>query len=159
MSTIPPGIQRKNEARRAAIGGVYSNTVMDEKDRKPPFSVILDVLEYYNEKVKDGELVQPDRKFLHVLIEGVCTKQQEIDPIIEKNLGKGWKMERLGPLLHALLLTATFELMILPQIPFKVIINEYMNIAKAYCDEDEVGFINAILNTIAHQVRDVHADA
>lgn len=154
--SIPEGILRKSEARMAAVKAIYAAEINSaSEEHQDPWAIALGILSSYDEKDVDHHFdVRPDEKFLTKLMAGVFENQDDIDIIIERNLGDGWNKERISSIMLALLRAGVYELSGFPKIPFKVIINEYLNIAKGFFSEKEVGFVNGILNKIASEVRE-----
>ena len=151
MTTKSPPIIEKSEARLAAIKALYANAMNEQK--KTAGNVVLDILTYYHNSEEEIGNIQLDEKFLKSLIEGITEKTEELNTLIEKHLDKSWKIERLDHVMLAILQAGSFELITLDKIPYKVIINEYVDIAKQFFDEKEVGFINAVLDRIAADTR------
>lgn len=154
--SIPEGILRKSEARMAAVKAIYAAEINSTSEGKPdPWAVTLGILSSYDQHDIDHHFdVRPDEKFLAKIISGVFENIDDIDIIVERNLGDTWNKERIGSIMIALLRAAVYELSAFQKIPFKVIINEYLNIAKGFFSEKEVGFVNGILNKIAGEVRE-----
>lgn len=147
------GIQRRMEARVAAVEAIYSHEV--NNDGKEPLVLALDMLSIReSEAYKEGDDVTPDPEFLKELIIGVSEHQEVIDQKITPHLQQSWSMERIGAVMRALLRVGVFELMQYDKLPFKAIINEYVNIAHRFCTEKEVSFVNGILDKIAREVRE-----
>ena len=77
----------------------------------------------------------------------------ELDPMIEPLLATGWTLDRAGYLLRALLRAGAYELAAQPDVPVKAVINEYVELAHTFLAEDEAGFVNALLDRLAGQLR------
>lgn len=152
----PIGILRRSEARMAAVKALYATEISASLEEKPdPWEITLGIISSYDEGDIDHHfLVKPDEKFLAKIIAGVFKNIDAIDVIIERNLGESWTKERMSNVMMALLRAAVFELSSSQKLPFKVIINEYLNIAKAFFNEKEAGFVNGILDKIAREVRE-----
>ncbi len=151
------GILRKSEARMAAVKALYASKIIGDIDDKPDaHALALDILISYDVSDADNHFqVRPDEKFLAKLLAGVLKQQEEIDTIIVRNLSENWSKERMDYVMMGLLRAAVYELSSSPKLPFKIIINEYMNIARAFFNEKESGFVNGILDKIAREVREV----
>lgn len=152
----PEGILRRSEARVAAVKAIYATHINSHDDEKPdPWAITLGILTSYGEG-DEGHLfaARPDEKFLAKIISGVFANLEALDGIIARNLGEGWNIERLDHVMLALLRSAVFELTSMQNLPFKIIINEYLNVAKAFFTDKETGFVNGILDKIAHEVRE-----
>jgi N utilization substance protein B len=63
-------------------------------------------------------------------------------------------MERLGPVLRAILRSAIFELLAGTDVPAKVVINEYVDLTRAFFEGNEPGFVNGVLDRLAHELRE-----
>ncbi len=146
----PEAINMRVEARVAAIKALYSNDVNDEK--KTPLVLALDLLSLYETSEYENE-TKPHSGFLKELLVGVAEHQTMLDEKIAAHLQAGWKMERLGVVMCSLLRVSVYELMAYEKLPVKVIINEYVNIAREFFDEKDVKFVNGVLDKIAKEVR------
>lgn len=101
----------------------------------------------------DGEHGKADATFLKDIVQGVVDHQRTIDPAINDCLSSGWSLPRLDATLRAILRSAGYELQFRPDIPGKVIITEYVEITRAFFDDNESGFINGALDKLAHLKR------
>ncbi len=90
---------------------------------------------------------QKAREFCQRLIEGVRRSQDQIDPLIEEN-SENWTLKRMAVVDRNILRLATFELLHCPDIPFKVTLNEAIELAKKFGADDSSAFINGILDKI-----------
>ncbi len=102
----------------------------------------------------DGdEYIGADAILFADLLRGVVAGQDEVDGLIIPALSGDWPLHRIDSTLRALLRAAVFELISQPGIPLKVILSEYIDIAHAFFSGSEPGFANAVLDTIARQLR------
>jgi len=92
---------------------------------------------------------QEDTTFLRYLLDGVIRNQNEIDDEIKKYL-RGWKLERIANVDRAILRLAFFEIMFEEQTPDKVVMNEAIEIAKLFSDEQSHRYINGVLSSFLH---------
>lgn len=122
----------RRTAREKALQALFQIDVSQAE----PSAAIEHVLE--NEQ---GDL------FLSELVDGVVTYKAEIDELIVSHLEK-WSIERLGNVDRNLLRIAVFELKYRQDIPPKVVLNEAIEIAKRYADEQSSRFINGVLSKI-----------
>lgn len=137
----PIGIVRKSKARLAAVQGFYNYALSDPKLEAP--QLVLDILSHYS-----GDTAGPDTKFLTKLVQQTYDNRADIDQRIGANLDIGWTVEKLNILLLALLRVAVCELVIMKSTSLKIVINEYLNIAHGFFTEQEVAFVNGILDKI-----------
>lgn len=102
----------------------------------------------------DGWSYRPaDKGYFRHLVTGVVDQQKILDPAIHAALPDGWPITRLDTLLRALLRTATFEIMKRQDIPAPVILNEYLDVARAFYEDSEVRLANGVLNALAKRFR------
>ena len=86
--------------------------------------------------------------FARELFDGVYSREQELDDVINK-YSKGWKANRLPKVNLAILRLAIYEIKYLDDIPNSVAINEAVELAKKYSGEGDYSFINGILGSVA----------
>ena len=94
-----------------------------------------------------------DSGFFRNLVSGVVEQQREIDPAIHEALPESWPLKRIDLTLRSILRCGVFELMGKPDIPSRVVINEYLDVTRAFFDHDEPGLVNAVLDSIARSCR------
>ena len=94
-----------------------------------------------------------DATFFAEVVKGVVRRQREIDPLVDQQLRTGWRLVRVDSILRAILRAGVFELLERSDVPARVTINEYINIAKAFFEADEPKVVNGVLDRIAHKVR------
>jgi N utilization substance protein B len=95
----------------------------------------------------------PDTEFFSAIVTGVPGHQVEIDRAIAACLSENWTMTRMDSILRAILRAAGFELIARRDVPAKVVIDEYVGLARAFFPGDEPGFVNAALDTMARRKR------
>jgi N utilization substance protein B len=101
----------------------------------------------------EGEQYLPaDADFFKQIVTGVIRSQLDIDPTIDKALSNDWPVGRIDATLRAILRAAAFELLRRRDIPAGVVITEYVDIAKAFYEDDAPGMVHAVLDAIAKQV-------
>jgi N utilization substance protein B len=149
-NTIP---SKRSNTRLAVVKALYASDISNRiNGNKSAAELTFDIISYYNES--DEGKVRLDEAFLANIIAGVCGNLPDLDKSLNKHIGTGWSLERLGPVLRSVLRAAVYEIMSLPETPLKVIINEYVNITHGFFDEKEVSFVNGILDKIGREVRD-----
>lgn len=104
----------------------------------------------------DGERLHgADRAFFADILRGTVETQARLDPYLARHLSAGWKLARIDATARAILRAGLYELMRRSDVPAKVVINEYLNVARAFFGGEETKFINAVLDAAA---RDARAD-
>jgi len=98
-------------------------------------------------------LEDADATFFAEVVKGVVRRQLEIDPLVDQQLRTGWRLVRVDSILRAILRAGVFELLERSDVPARVTINEYINIAKAFFEAEEPKVVNGVLDRIAHKVR------
>jgi transcription antitermination protein NusB len=96
---------------------------------------------------------QPDEEFFADIVHGVPLRQEEIDTAITTCLASNWRLSRVDSILRAILRAGAYELLARPDVPAKVVIDEYVDLAHAFVAEEEAPFINAVLDKLARQKR------
>lgn len=95
----------------------------------------------------------PDEALFHAIVVGVPHHQAEIDRAIASCLTTSWRFERIDSILRAILRAATYELIGRHDVPARVVIDEYLEIAHGFCGEEERAFVNAVLDRLARRKR------
>ncbi|HNS85392.1 MAG TPA: transcription antitermination factor NusB [Parvularculaceae bacterium] len=145
-------MQSRTNARLAAVQALYQM----ETSGAGVESVILEFRTHRLGGDIEGSLLHDaDEAFFADLLRGVIRLQAKIDPLIEKRLARGWTLARLDSTARAILRAAAFEFVNRADIPALAVINEYVEIAKAFFDDEDPRFINAVLDGMA---RDLRAD-
>ena len=108
----------------------------------------------FEQDAAQGEtLADADEKLFADIVNGVVARQVEIDRALAGALSAGWPLERIDATLRALFRAAAYELVARPDVPARVVLDEYIRVADAFFGSDEVKFANGVLNTLARRVR------
>ena len=94
-----------------------------------------------------------DRLFFADILKGVLRRQRDIDPLVDDQLATGWRLVRVDSILRAILRAGVSELLERADVPARVVINEYINVAHLFFSEDEPRVVNGVLDKIARKVR------
>lgn len=128
-------------AREVAFKIVFETTFQeDEKISKLMDELLANAEEKY-------EVNSEDDKYIQEITEGVKEKESELDELIKKHL-KGWTMERLNKVDVAILRLAIYEILYREDIPYKVSVNEAVELAKVFSEDASPAFINGVLAEI-----------
>lgn len=149
-ATAAKPTNQRSAARLAAVQALYQMDIASTD--------IADVIAQFQTHRfgAEGEGGAPDnadRLFFAELIRGVVRRQLDIDPMLDAKLADGWRLNRLDSILRATLRSAAFELVERRDVPAKVVVNEYVNIAKDFFSGDEPKVVNAVLDKIARAQR------
>lgn len=108
----------------------------------------------------EGDQYKPaELEFFRDVLNGVLRDQLAIDQLIDATLAHGWPLARVEAVMRAVLRAATYELKKRKDIPGRVVITEYVDVASAFLGRDETGMINAVLDKIARDLRPEEFDA
>lgn len=151
------GIDRSS-ARLSAVQALYEIDMTDvsadsvlQEFMKDRWKARPDLPEEDEENLPN--IATPDYVLMTEIIRGVSTKRVDLDGVIESSLSSEWTVERLEVILRATLRAGTFELLSMSDVPAKVIINEYVNVAKAFFDDNKPSLVNGVLDKIARVLR------
>lgn len=101
---------------------------------------------------EDGEIEGADFAHFRNIVEGVVREQRAIDPRINASLAAGWTLERLESIMRAILRAGAYELMFRDDIPARAAISEYVDVAHAFYEGDQPGFVNGVLDKLARSL-------
>ena len=137
-------------ARLAAVQALYQMELAGE-------GVDTVITEFSNHRFDadiEGEpLAEADEDYFAQIVRGVVGEQSAIDLAVKARLASNWRLERLDSTLRALLRAGAWELKSRPDVPREIVIDEYVELAKAFFDESEAKFVNAALDGVARDVR------
>jgi len=91
--------------------------------------------------------------FFNDVVQGANTRANEIDTSIAAHLAKGWTLDRVDRPMRAILRACTYELLARRDVPLASAISAYLDVADAFYDRREKGFINGVLDAVAKAVR------
>lgn len=140
----------RGTARIAAVQALYQ---MDLTQTDAAAVIAQFTQHRFGHEVDGAYYDRTDEPFFKDLVLGVVRDQLEVDPLIARHLAKGWRLARIDSILRAILRAGTYELHQRPDIPAKVIINEYLDVAHAFFGGDEPRVVNGILDSVAREVR------
>ena len=103
--------------------------------------------------IEDVEYADAEVDFFDDLVKGARARAGEIDALIAGKLAKGWTLERLDKPMKAILRCGAYELLARADVPVGTVITEYVDVAHAFYDRRETGFVNGLLDAIAKGVR------
>lgn len=128
---------KRSEAREMLFKALYE--VEFQKDATEEHIILF--LE--NNEITDKETIE----YIKKSVNDINSKKEELENDISKNLKKDWTIERISKINVALLKLAIYEIKY-AEIPFKVVINEVVDLAKKYSEETAPAFINGVLASI-----------
>lgn len=106
----------------------------------------------------DNDFSKVDGEYFHELLHEVPAQLDELDAAIEPALSDR-SLDEIGPVEIALLRLAVYELKSRIDVPYKVVINEAVSLAKKFGPTDSYKFMNAVLDKVAEQYRSIELKA
>ncbi len=141
--------KERSAARLAALQALYQLEITGTT----PDEVIEEFIEHRFGGVTENGIPEHDHAFFSDLVHGVLKHQVEIDRSVAQSLASGWTLARIDSTLRALLRSASYELVARRDVPAKVVIDEYVELARDFFEGDEPGFVNAVLDRLARRKR------
>jgi N utilization substance protein B len=140
----------RSAARLAAVQALYQQEMEDT-----PLPRLLK--EFHDHRlgatIEDAQYHDAERDFFDDLVTGVEARRGDIDEAIVARLAEGWTLERLDRPMRAILRAGAYELIARSDVPVGSVISEYVDVAHAFYDKRESGFVNGILDAIAKEAR------
>ena len=140
----------RSAARLAAVQALYQMEMEDT-----PLAKLLH--EFHEHRlgatIEDTTYAEAEVDFFDDLVAGTDARREEIDGLIADRLAEGWSLERLDRPMRAILRAGAYELIARPDVPVAAVITEYVDVAHAFYDKRETGFVNGLLDAIAKAAR------
>jgi transcription antitermination protein NusB len=141
---------RRGAARLAAVQALYQMDIAG--------AGINDVFAEFESHWIGGEVegekyLPAEAAFFRDVVSGVVRDQARLDPLIDDALSQGWPLKRIDAILRAVLRAGAYELEHRKDIPGRVVVSEYVDVANAFVDREETGMVNAVLDQIGRQFR------
>jgi N utilization substance protein B len=140
----------RSAARLAAVQALYQMEVSG----KGVTDALAEFEAFWIGREVEGIAFKPaENAFFRDILGGVVREQRPVDVKIDAALASGWPLKRIEAVLRAILRAGAYELMFRKDVPARVAISEYVEIAHSFYSEDEPGLVNAVLDTLAREVR------
>jgi transcription antitermination protein NusB len=140
----------RSAARLAAVQGLYQ---MDVSGKGIAETLAEFEAFWIGHEIEGDTYSTAETEFFRDILQGVLADQGPIDRQIDKTLVETWPLARIDSVLRAILRAGTYELKKRKDVPAKVVIKEYTDVAGAFFEREEVGMINAVLDSLARQLR------
>ncbi len=140
----PAEASARRRAREAALQMLYQWEI----GRISPGDTILS---YWPAQEDEEALGEEHRDFANTLVRGTAQRVDEIDRLLGSH-AQNWRVERMAVLDRIVLRLATYELLAEPHTPAKVVINEALELARAYSGEEAVAFVNGVLDGVRKEL-------
>jgi transcription antitermination protein NusB len=140
----------RSQARLAAVQALYQ---MDLASTDLNQLITEFAAHRFGEEAEDRTVADADLELFSEIVRGVVARQREIDPPLDAQLASGWRLNRIDSIIRATLRSAMFEFVGRAEVPARAIINEYVEVAKAFFSGDEPKVVNAVLDKVARKAR------
>jgi N utilization substance protein B len=142
---------RRGAARLAAVQALYQMDVAGTGLN----DILAEFESHWIGREVEGEQYLPaEAAFFRDVVSGVLREQRKLDPLIDEALQKSWPLKRIETILRAALRAGAYELAHRRDVPGRVVITEYADVAAAFVGRDETGMVNAVLDQLARKLRD-----
>jgi N utilization substance protein B len=140
----------RSAARLAAVQALYQMdmTGIDLADVIAEFET-----HRLGKEIEDCQYRDAEPAFFRDLVAGVVREQLRVDPLIDQQLAEGWRLNRVDSILRAILRAGAYEILVRSDVPARVVISEYVDIAHAFFAEEEPKVVNGILDRLSHKAR------
>ena len=139
----------RSSARLAAVQALYEM----EMTQKDLGDIIPEFETYRFGEVLDGiALDDADPDHFRAVLEGVMARQRDIDQAVNAVLTEGWPLANVDSTIRAIFRAAGAEMLTVASVPIPVVINEYVDVAKAFFEGDEPRFANGVLDALARRL-------
>jgi N utilization substance protein B len=141
----------RSASRLAVVQALYQMELADQDSE----TALREFIDHRLGREIDGkQYAEADEKYFAELVRGVVEWQDEIDGSLARYLTKEWPYDRIDPTMRAILRAGALELISRPDVPARVVVHEYLNVATAFFDEgEEIAFLAGVLNRMARERR------
>ena len=141
---------KRGAARLAAVQALYQMDVASTG-----LNEILAQFEshWIGREVEGDQYLPAEAAFFRDIVGGVVREQRQLDPLIDDALARSWPLKRIETILRAVLRAGAYELHHRRDVPARVVVSEYVDVAHAFVDQEETGMANAVLDQIARRIR------
>ena len=148
--TIAARSRSRSAARLAAVQALYQH----EMEGTPVPRLLREFHEHrLGATIEDAQYIEAEQSFFDDVVSGVHARRVEIDDLIADKLAKDWSLDRLDRPMRAILRAGTYELLARADVPVGSVISEYVDVAHAFYDKRESGFVNGLLDAVAKEAR------
>ena len=149
-SKVERKANRRGAARLAAVQALYQMEIAGTG-----LNDILAEFEspWIGREIEGAQYLPAQVAFFRDIVSGVLREQRSLDPLVDAALERGWPLKRIDAILRAVLRAGAYELGHRGDIPARVVVSEYVDVANAFVDAEETGMVNAVLDQIARQYR------
>lgn len=145
-----PTARSRAAARLAAVQALYQH----EMEATPLARLLHEFHDHrLGASIEGDDYAEADADFFDDVVSGVVHRRDELDAMIAPRLASGWSLDRLDMTMRQIVRAGTYELAARHDVPVKTVINEYLDVAHAFFDKRETGFVNGLLDALARDLR------
>jgi N utilization substance protein B len=151
MSNTAARARSRSAARLAAVQALYQREM-----EQTPVPALLHEFHHHRlgATIEGVEYTDAEVDFFDDLVKGVDARFEELDALIASKLSTDWSLARLDRPMRQILRAGAYELVARIDVPTGSVISEYVDVAKAFYDKRESGFVNGLLDAVAKAVRE-----
>ena len=141
---------RRGAARLAAVQALYQMDIAGAglNDIFAEFES-----HWLGNEVEGDKYLLAEAAFFRDVVSGVVRDQTKLDPLVDDALAKGWPLKRIDAIIRAVMRAGAYELEHRKDVPARVVVTEYVDVANAFVDREETGMVNAVLDQLARRFR------
>ncbi|MEW8028915.1 MAG: transcription antitermination factor NusB [Candidatus Thiodiazotropha sp.] len=137
--------EKRNQARKHAVQAIYQWQIAGQ-----------DIPDIINQFLEEQDLNSFEIPYFQDLMKGVPSHLVELDELLKPSLDRA--IESVDPVERAILRLGVYELSHKPEVPYRVVINEAVELAKVFGAEQGHKFVNGVLDQVARKVRAVEVN-
>ena len=146
----PRKANRRGAARLAAVQALYQMDIAGAGLN----DIFAEFESHWLGNEVEGETYLPaEAAFFRDVVSGVVRDQSKLDPLVDDALAKGWPLKRIDAIIRAVMRAGAYELEHRKDVPARVVVTEYVDVANAFVDREETGMVNAVLDQLARRFR------
>ncbi|MDQ8726146.1 transcription antitermination factor NusB [Bradyrhizobium sp. LHD-71] len=141
---------RRGAARLAAVQALYQMDIAGAGLN----DIFAEFESHWLGSEVEGETYLPaEAAFFRDVVSGVVRDQSKLDPLVDDALAKSWPLKRVDAIIRAVMRAGAYELEHRKDVPARVVVTEYVDVANAFVDREETGMVNAVLDQLARRFR------
>jgi len=148
-----PGPGSRTAARLAAIQALYQMRLTGEAADTVIDDFLRHRLAYPGPDAEAASLDAADLAFFRDLVDGVARESVALADMLAAVLAEDWPVERLEAVLRIILSAGAFELGHRPDVPARVVVSQYVDLAHAFLDDRQTAMANGVLDRLARHLR------
>jgi transcription antitermination protein NusB len=148
-----------HKARSAARLGAVQTLVQMELGGHGVDEAVRDYLDHTSGAEIDGvTYAEADARMFDSIVRGAVEHQVAVDGALDRCLPEEWPLHRLDSVLRSILRCAAFEILYRADVPARVVMNEYIDVARAFFEGVETGMANGVMDRLARSARPAEFD-